>query len=301
MNSSWSFVRILAKRARCQEFNKAKRTIIPFMEWYYAVGGERKGPVGEEEFQRLIQQGAVTSQTLVWREGMTDWQPHGGATPPPMPGNATGGGVVCAGCRGIFPGSEVVSVGAGLYCGACKPLALQRIREGESGTTAAEATRKEHLKHEASVKSIGFLYYLGGAAVLLIAIGMLSRMGGVRGTSAGAAGPIFMSILLLILGAGQLWVGTGLRGLRKWARIPTGILSGIGLLGFPLGTIINAYILYLIFSEKGKTVFSDEYQTVMEQTPHIKYRTSIIVWILLALVVGLIALGLIAAFFSKRG
>src|SRR5262245_47152083 len=141
------------------------------MEWYYAVGGQQKGPVNEEELQRMAQQGVVTPQTLVWREGMADWQPYGGGTPPPMPGNATAGGVVCAGCRGVFPGTEVVTVGGGLYCAACKPLALQRIREGEFGTTAAEATRKEFLKHEASVKSIGFLYYLGGVAVLMIGLG----------------------------------------------------------------------------------------------------------------------------------
>jgi hypothetical protein len=270
------------------------------MDWYYAVGGEQKGPVGEEAFQDLLRQGIVTPQTLVWREGMANWQSYGSGTPPTMPGAVTGGGVVCAGCRGIYPGSEVVSLAGGLYCAACKPLALQRLREGESSTSVAEATRKEYLHHEASVKSIGFLYYLGGVAVLLIGIGTLNWIGGVRGTSARAAGPIFVSIFLLILGAGQLWVGTGLRGLRRWARIPTGILSGIGLLGFPVGTIINAYILYLIFSQKGKTVFSDEYQAVIEQTPHIKYRTSIVVWILLALVVGLIVLGLVAAFFAKR-
>src|SRR4030095_8127226 len=93
----------------------------------------------------------------------------------------------------------------------------------------------------------------------------------------------------------QLWVGTGLRRLRRWARIPTGILSGIGLLGFPIGTIINGYILYLIFSQKGKVVFSDEYRAVIEQTPHIKYRTSIVVWIVLGLLLLLIAAGIIAA------
>ena len=271
------------------------------MEWYYAVGGEQKGPVSEQEFQRLAQQGVVTPQTLVWREGLAEWQPYGGGTPPRMPGNGVSRGVVCAGCRGIFPGTEVVSLAGGLYCAACKPLALQRLREGESGTIAAEATRKEHLKHEASVKSIGFLYYLGGAALLLGGIGLLHVTGGARGTGTGAAGPVLLSVFLFMLGAGQIWVGTGLRGLRGWwARMPTGILSGIGLLGFPMGTIINAYILYLIFSEKGKTVFSDEYHAVIEQTPHIKYRTSIIIWILLGLVVALIGFALIGAFVAGR-
>ena len=270
------------------------------MDWYYAVGGEQKGPVSEEAFQGLVQQGIVTPQTLVWREGMAGWQPYGVGTPSAMPGSVTGGGVVCAGCRGTFPGSEVVPLAGGLYCAACKPLALQRLREGESGASAAEAMRKEHLNHEASVKSIGFLYYLGGVAVVLVGLGMMARIGAGGGGGQERLFILLMSIFFFVLGAGQLWVGAGLRRLRRWTRIPTGILSGIGLLGFPLGTIINAYILYLIFSQKGKTVFSDEYQAVIEQTPHIKYRTSIVVWILLGLVVALIGIGLIAAFFSHR-
>ena len=88
--------------------------------------------------------------------------------------------------------------------------------------------------------------------------------------------------------------------MKKSARVPTGILSGIGLLGFPLGTIINGYILYLVFSQKGTTVFSDEYHAVIAQTPHIKYRTSIVVWILVGLVLLLIAIGIVAAVIGAR-
>lgn len=111
---------------------------------------------------------------------------------------------------------------------------------------------------------------------------------------------IGVSFIFLLLGAGQLWVGYGLRRLRKWARIPTGILSGLGLLAFPIGTLINAYILYLLFCQKGKMVFSDEYRAVIEQTPHIKYRTSIIVWIVLGLLLLLIAFAIFGAFVVRR-
>jgi len=268
------------------------------MDWYYAVGADHKGPVSEEEFQRLVQQGVVTSQTLVWHEGMANWQPHGG-TPPPMPADLAAGGSVCSGCGLIFSGSDVISLAGGLYCAACKPLALQRLKEGGAASTAVEEMRKEHLKHEASIKSIGVLYYLGGAALLLVAIGTLFSIGRSR-DGAETLAHIFIAVLCLLLGAGQLWVAAGLRRLKKWARIPTGILSGLGLLGFPLGTLINGYILYLIFSQKGKTVFSEEYQAVIEQTPHIKYRTSIVVWVLLGFVLLLIAIGIIAAFVGGR-
>jgi len=265
------------------------------MDWYYAVGGERKGPVSEEEFRRLVQQGVVTSQTLVWREGMVNWQPHGaGAVPPVLPGAAPGS-VVCTGCGRVLPGSEVIPLGGGLFCAACKPLAVQRLREGTAAMTSVEEIRNEHLKHEASVKSVGVLYYLGGGALMVF--GIVAAVPGM--TSAAGVETIFLSLFFLLLGVGQIWVGAGLRRLRKWARIPTGILSGIGLIGFPLGTLINAYILYLVFSRKGTTVFSDEYRAVIEQTPHIKYRTSILVWILLGILLLLVGFGIFAAVMAR--
>jgi len=39
-------------------------------------------------------------------------------------------------------------------------------------------------------------------------------------------------------------------------------------------------------------VFSEEYREVIAQTPHIKYKTSTIVWILLFILLAFIALGI---------
>ena len=47
-------------------------------------------------------------------------------------------------------------------------------------------------------------------------------------------------------------------------------------------------------------MFSEEYQAVIAQTPHIKYRTSIIVWILLGLVVALVVFAIVAALLGGR-
>jgi hypothetical protein len=71
------------------------------------------------------------------------------------------------------------------------------------------------------------------------------------------------------------------------------IFSVIGLIGIPIGTLISAYFLYLLLSQKRTMVFSDEYQQVIEQTPHIKYKTSIVVIILLVLLVVLFVGGII--------
>ena len=60
------------------------------MTWYYAIGNERQGPVDDAELDRLIASRHVTTDTLVWRAGMADWQPLGQARPPgaPAPGPA---------------------------------------------------------------------------------------------------------------------------------------------------------------------------------------------------------------------
>lgn len=263
------------------------------MQWYYVKGADRKGPVPEEEFQSLVQQGVVTPDTLVWREGMANWVPFS-ATAPPHPGTAPAADVKCAGCGGTFNRSEVIPLGTGLYCAACKPLAIQRLKEGVLSNADAEETRKQYLKHEASVKSVGILYYLGGVGLLLIGLFGFAAAG-----SRSREIEILPGLFLIALAVGQFWTGTGLRRLKPWARIPTGIFSGIGLIGFPVGTLINGYILYLIFSRKGKMVFSEEYRAVIQQTPHIKYRTSIVLWIVLGLLLALILFGLTAAFFAR--
>lgn len=262
------------------------------MDWYYAKGETRTGPVGDSEFQRLVAQGVITAETLVWRDGMPGWQAFGAGMPPALPVASIGDVATCALCGQNVPASEIFSLASAQYCAACKPQILQRITAGQPiATQAAEDLRNAHIKHEASVKSIGVLYYLGAVAVFMAGIAALIP-GATKVTGLEA---VFVAGFLLALSVAQILVGTGLRRLRRWARIPTGILAGVGLLGIPIGTLINGYILYLIFSKKGAMVFSDQYQAAIAQTPHIKYRTSKLIWILLGLVLLVIALAIIGA------
>lgn len=46
------------------------------MNWYYAIGQERKGPVTDDQLQGLVKDNVVLGDTLVWREGMPNWQPY---------------------------------------------------------------------------------------------------------------------------------------------------------------------------------------------------------------------------------
>ena len=44
------------------------------MQWYYAIGGERFGPVTHSELEHLVQVGTIVAETLIWRQGMNEWQ-----------------------------------------------------------------------------------------------------------------------------------------------------------------------------------------------------------------------------------
>ena len=168
---------------------------------------------------------------------------------------------------------------------AVNPYAAPAARVDDIGVNPeAEAVRREHINHEASIKAVGVLYYLGG---LLLTIGAFTGMAG-----APNAGGALVIALVGALGLAQFFAGWGVRAFRPWGRILGCILSGIGLLGFPIGTLINGYILYLFLSKKGRTIFSPEYQDVIAATPHVKYKTSIIVWIFLALILALVVIGI---------
>lgn len=82
----------------------------------------------------------------------------------------------------------------------------------------------------------------------------------------------------------MLWLGLGLRRLNPVVRIPASILAGIGLIVFPIGTLISAYFLWLLLSPNGRTVFSADYRQVVAQTPHIKYRIPWWAWVMLSVV-----------------
>ncbi|MEM1070829.1 MAG: hypothetical protein AAGI63_18130 [Planctomycetota bacterium] len=152
-----------------------------------------------------------------------------------------------------------------------------------------EEYRRTYLTHEASCKSIGTLYLLG--AILFTPIGFFALLGAASIGSDERGIMFVVGSLYLCLGLLQGWIGLGLRRLLNRGRTGGIILSTIGLLGFPVVTMISAYFLYLLLSEKGRVVFSPQYRDVIAKTPHIRYRTSVITWIvLLLIVVAVIAL-----------
>jgi uncharacterized RDD family membrane protein YckC len=126
------------------------------MTWYYADAGRQVGPVEESALDDLVRQGVVRDDTLVWKEGMAAWQPHasvrGARAAAPMPADASmiaslGPSMApsmgpsasaapaaesrfCSECGRPFPSSELVSIGSATVCATCKPVFMQRMREG---------------------------------------------------------------------------------------------------------------------------------------------------------------------------
>lgn len=156
----------------------------------------------------------------------------------------------------------------------------------------AEVVRREHLNTEASIKSVGILYFLGGCALLVGGISTLGNLGEMDGVA--SLGEQAAVGLILAMGIAQFIVGFAVRKLKPWSRIGVGILSGIGLIGFPVGTLISGYILFLVFGKKGKMVFSEPYKEIIAATPHVKYKTSKVVWIILGIIVALVVLAIVA-------
>ncbi len=148
--------------------------------------------------------------------------------------------------------------------------------------TNAEQVRTEHLSAEASVRAIGTLQILGAVLAILSIVGLIAA--GAAGAGAGAS-VVEMAFLFVVVVPG-FFVGRGLRNLKNWARITAAIFCVPGIL-----SPITWIILYCLLNRKAAFVCTPEYAAIRAATPHLKYRTSIIVkffvWLLIiVLLVG---------------
>jgi hypothetical protein len=157
----------------------------------------------------------------------------------------------------------------------------------------SEAIRRQYLNHEASAKSLGTLYLFGG--ILMIIGGLVCA---VRPTE---EFPLTSGIIFIVIGVLQLILGNAIRRLQKAARIVAAALAIPGLIGFPIGTLISALVLYLMLSRKGAMVFSDDYKRIIAETPHIKYKTSIIVWVVLGVFAVVVLAGVVLGLLAWLG
>ena len=188
--------------------------------------------------------------------------------------------------------------------------------------TEAEQIRRYHLSHEASIKSVGLLCYLAAMFGLLFTFGgVLSATGVIKGNPPPNSSPEMYQLTIWLgtavwamVTAVSISQGYGLRSLQAWARWITmvlsvlsllfGLLMGLVLLAFlggnsamailivmMVGAAIVVYSFCLLVAPKSNMVFSGEYRQIIEKTPEIVCRSSLIVKILIGLVMALIVLG----------
>ena len=107
------------------------------MDWYFANNGQQSGPISEAQLDELASNGGINSNTLVWRQGMTSWQPYRTARPkaeaPPPPAGAAPPVIdvrTCVECHRTFGTSDVLRYEGVYVCAACKPTFFQKLREG---------------------------------------------------------------------------------------------------------------------------------------------------------------------------
>lgn len=103
------------------------------VNWYYAHNGQQAGPVPDAELENLVRRGVVTPGTLVWHEGLPQWQPYSAlrqpaASPSGAPPVIAQG--QCAECRGFFSKDDLLKYEDALVCAGCKAAFFQKLREG---------------------------------------------------------------------------------------------------------------------------------------------------------------------------
>lgn len=129
------------------------------MAWYYKEGGEEVGPIGKGELQALIKAKKVNASTLVRGANTDQWHPlaelvgkksQDQQTPPPPPVDAQNKDLgspaasaspereesqatsVCSQCGRSFPEDQVLTYDNQVICAACKPMFVQKLKEGAS-------------------------------------------------------------------------------------------------------------------------------------------------------------------------
>jgi len=103
------------------------------MQWYYASSGKSLGPVSQDEYEKLLRDGVIKPDTLVWRAGMANWQPQsavatsGDAAAAPSDVEGT---EVCVVSGKRYPKREMIQYEGKWISAEHRDTFFQRMREG---------------------------------------------------------------------------------------------------------------------------------------------------------------------------
>ena len=113
------------------------------------------------------------------------------------------------------------------------------------------------------VNILGWTYIVLGALGILLAIVLAVLLVGIGIISGDqTANNVLMVITVIVGGISALLsipgviAGIGLLNLKPWARVLTIILGVLNLPGFPVGTLLGVYSLYVMLDDETSTLFN---------------------------------------------
>lgn len=157
----------------------------------------------------------------------------------------------------------------------------------------AEGIRRQHIQHEANVKSIATVYLFTGGICTVTCLVIVIHSRPAQHSSYLWFG-LFATLSIV-----QFIISYGVSSLRRSARRPAIVLSAIITIAFPIGTMLGPYFIYLLTHSKSETVFSGNYQSVIARTKHVRQKTPLLAWILLTAVLLATGAGLLLVLISR--
>jgi uncharacterized RDD family membrane protein YckC len=162
------------------------------MPWYYSDQGQQAGPVEDAALDDLVRNGIVRDDTLVWCDGMANWQPYGAvrpkpAAPPPPPPVMTpvGAGAAaaaapvafCSYCGRQYPSNQLSFNGAAAICQSCaqsqaQPVYAQPVYAPSAATAPGFAV-------DPGIRLLGYLIDIIPAVIVGVAIGWIPVLGSI--------------------------------------------------------------------------------------------------------------------------
>jgi hypothetical protein len=154
------------------------------------------------------------------------------------------------------------------------------------------------LRRPAAVTIMAVLHFLGAAGALIV--GLLLMTGGAFAREAGGPFIVVFGVVVAGIGALQLACGMGLWGLKSYGRMLQIVFAAIGLIGFPIGTIIGVVVLVYLNKPGVKLLFSERPPSDFTPAERMQISTdgqstAVLVTIVLALVAVPAFVGIVSA------
>lgn len=178
--------------------------------WFFVNEGQQVGPVSDIQLDEYILAGKILPDTLIWRDGMPDWQPCGEvkaalalkapvfkAAVAKSTGDTIVAEIVCAMCGSLQARDGALKQGEVWICADCKPVHAQQINRPAAQPRSPDTLVYAGLGARAVAKIIDILV-MALPAVIVTAIAISYVLPAAVKAEAGGA------FLLTLLGAGVL-------------------------------------------------------------------------------------------------